>query len=215
MDAAFDRDTAMRGMVIRNLLVQGRVNIDPATLRETLKVKPGDPLLDFNPRAAQNALTQISWVRAVQVERRLPDTVYIRLTERAPFALWQDHGKLHLIDRDGVSLTDANLQKFSDLPMVAGADAPAHAGELIDLLRAEPTLMAQVDTANWVSDRRWDLLLKNGVIVQLPPGDAGLAIQQLVAAKGNGALKDENITVIDLRESGRMTVRKKAGSAGQ
>ena len=37
-----------------------------------------------------------------------------------------------------------------------------------DVLAAEPTLATQVEASSWVSDRRWDLTLKNGATVQLP-----------------------------------------------
>ncbi len=202
--------TAAHGFAVRNVLVQGRVNADPDVLRGLLNVAPGDPILAFDPAAAKESLERISWIKSARVERRLPDTVYIRLTERHPLALWQNKGKVRLIDDEGVTLTDMNLQKFSTLPLVVGEDAPAHASDFLQLLAAEPSLTPQVEAASWVSDRRWDLTLKNGITVELPPVDAGLALHRLASA--DSTLLDKDISMIDLREDGRMTVRTKPGA---
>ena len=204
--------SAAKGFAVKNLLVQGRVNIDPDVLRGLINVKPGDPILAFDPVKVRDSIRRLSWVRDVQVERRLPDTIYVRLSERHPLALWQDKGKLRLIDEDGVMLADSNLKAFASLPLVVGDDAPAHAAGLLRLLAAEPTLAPQVEASSWVSDRRWDLTLKNGATVQLPAGDAGLALRRLAAAQAENNLLEKDISVIDLREADRMTVRTKPGA---
>jgi cell division septal protein FtsQ len=35
------------------------------------------------------------------VERRFPDTIFIRISEKEPVALWKNQGKTYLVDRDG------------------------------------------------------------------------------------------------------------------
>jgi cell division protein FtsQ len=204
--------TAAHGFAIHNVLVQGRVNTDADVLRGLINVTPGDPILAFDPNGTRDMLERISWIKSAQVERRLPDTIYIRLTERHPLALWQNKGKLRLIDDAGVTLTDTNLQKFSSLPLVVGEDAPAHATEFLSLLAAEPSLAPQVEAASWVSERRWDLTLKGGITVELPPVDPGLALHRLAAAQADNALLDKDISMVDLREPDRMTVRTKPGA---
>jgi cell division protein FtsQ len=204
--------SAAKGYAVKNLLVQGRVNIDPDVLRGLIDVKPGDPILAFDPVKVRDSLKRLSWVKDAQVERRLPDTIYIRLTERRPLALWQDKGKVKLIDEDGVTLAEANLKSFGGLPLVVGDEAPRHAADLLRLLAAEPALVPQVEASTWVGGRRWDLALKKGITVQLPSGDAGLALRRLAAAQTENALLDKDISVIDLREDGRMTVRTKPGA---
>jgi cell division protein FtsQ len=204
--------SAAHGFAIRNVLVQGRVNSDTDVLRGLINVTPGDPILAFDPNSARESLERISWVKTARVERRLPDTVFIRLTERKPLALWQNQGKLRLIDEDGVTLTDAGLQKFSSLPLVVGEGAPAHASEFLRLLAADQALAAKVEAATWVGGRRWDMTLKGGITVQLPPVDAGVALRRLTTAQAEEALLDKDITVIDLREPDRMTVRTRPGA---
>ena len=127
-------------------------------------------------------------------------------------ALWQHKGKVRVVDDEGVTLTDALRHSFDDLPIIVGEDAPAHARGLIDMLAAEPMVEERVEAATWVSERRWDLKLRNGVTVRLPEGDIGLALRRLAAAQEDDGLMDRDITLIDLRDSGRITVRTRPGA---
>ncbi len=203
---------AAKGFAVKNLLVQGRVNVDAEVLKGLINIKPGDPILAFDPARVKESIMRLSWVRDVQVERRLPDTIFVHLTERRPFALWQDKGRVKLIDEDGVTLTDQNLQAFGKLPLVVGEGAPKQAAAILRLMAAEPLLAPQVEAFSWVSARRWDLTLKNGITVQLPANDPGLALHKLAAAQAENQLLDKDIAIIDLREEGRMTVRTKPGA---
>jgi cell division protein FtsQ len=206
------RETADRGFVINNVLVEGRVNTDPDMLRALLDVNRGDPVFAFNPREAKDLIERLTWIKEAHVERRLPDTVYIGLRERVPLALWQDKGKIRLVDNEGVTLTDKNLGKFGDLLIIVGDDAPLHAPELVNMLGAEPDIRGRIEAATWVGERRWDLKLKNGMTVKLPESDLGLALARLSQAQDKDGLLDRDVTVIDVRESDRITVRTKPGA---
>ncbi len=206
------QETADRGFIINNVLVEGRVNTDPDMLRALLDVNRGDPVFAFDPREAKDLIERLTWIKEAHVERRLPDTVYIGLRERVPLALWQDKGKIRLVDGEGVTLTDKNLGKFGDLLIIVGDDAPQHAPELVNMLGAEPDIRGRIEAATWVGERRWDLKLKNGMTVKLPESDLGLALARLSQAQDKDGLLDKDITVIDVRESDRITVRTKPGA---
>ncbi len=200
------------GFTVEDILVEGRVNTDADVLRALINIEKGDPLFAFNPAEARELIERIAWVNSAHVERRLPDTIYIRLTERVPLALWQNKGKIRVIDEEGVTLTDSELLPFKNLIIVVGEDAPAKAPALIDLLNAEPLLKARVEAASRVGDRRWDLTLKSGIKVKLPEDDAGFALRRLAVAQEDDGLLDKDLTVIDARESDRLIVRTRPGA---
>lgn len=203
---------AARGFAVQRILVEGRENTDADILRALINVEQGDPILSFSPREARELIRRLAWVKDAQVERRLPDTVYIGLTERRPLALWQHKGKVRLIDDEGVTLADSGFAKFRNLIILVGEDAPREALALIRMLEAEPLLRARTEAATWVGERRWDLKLKNGVVVRLPEGDLGLALRRLAAAQEEDQLLDKDVSVIDAREPDRMSVRTKPGA---
>jgi len=200
------------GFVVQKVLVQGRENTDADVLRALLNVKKGDPILAFNPQETKDLIERISWVREAHVERRFPDTIFVNLTERQPLALWQNKGKIRLIDKDGVTLTDRGYEKFGNLILLVGADAPQKAHELVSMLAAEPNLKARVTAASRIGGRRWDLTFNNGVTVKLPESDMGLALRRIAAAQEADKLLDRDITSVDVREADRMTVLTRPGS---
>jgi cell division protein FtsQ len=213
IQTAFYDTTGGWGFAVRNIMVDGRHYTDADTLRAMINMEKGDPIFSFHPAEAKKTIERISWVRFAHVERRLPDTIYIKLEERKPIALWQRNKRLSLIDADGVVLTDHNLAPWKNLMIVLGDDAPKKTAELIAMLDAEPVIRERVEAATLVSGRRWDLKLKSGAEVKLPEGELGLALRKLAINHEEEALLDKDVLSIDVREEGRITVRTKPGAA--
>jgi len=160
--------TARLGLVVTDVKVEGRETTDREAILTALGARPGTPILAMSPRRAKEQLETLPWVRSAVVERRLPDTLYVRLAERKPLALWQHGGKLELIDHEGAVIRVARLDRFAKLPMVVGEHAAGHAAELLDMLMTEPDLAARVSAAIRVGDRRWNLRIDNAIDVLLP-----------------------------------------------
>lgn len=203
--------SADMGFAIENILVDGRRYADAHVLLAIVNVEKGDPLFSFDPRVAQELISQVGWVESVQVERRLPSTIYIGLKERRPLALWQSEKRLKLLDDKGKVIVTSNLQRFADLILVIGKDSPVATPELIGNLQAEPDIYKRVEMAKYISQRRWDLQLKNGIEVKLPEEDMGLALARLARAQEKDGLLDKDIRSIDMREIDRISVRTKPG----
>ena len=158
--------TASAGFSVKNLMVEGREYTDYDAILAIANIQKGDPLFSFNARAAKDMLEKLSWVKEAHVERRMPDTIYIEVVEREPFALWQNNKRLSLIDDEGVFLTNHKLNRFKDLLIVVGKEAPQECGEFLSLLNSEPFVHEKVESVRHVAGRRWDLALKNGVIAE-------------------------------------------------
>lgn len=206
--------SAEKGFFVRDVLVEGRHYADPAVILGLLDVDRGDPVFAFDPVRARALLEQEAWIKSARVERRLPGVIYVSITERTPFALWQNQGKVQLIDPQGVVITDvkAQMARFQSLPLVVGEGAGTKAAGLLDLMKVEPLIMDRLEAATYVGERRWDLKLKTGTAVRLPEDDLGLALRRLAEAQETDRLMDKDLESIDLRESGRIIVKTKPGA---
>src|SRR3546814_1121255 len=149
--------TARLGLRIEEVLVEGRARTEAEEILARLGLETGRPILAVDPEAARIALEELPWVRAASVERQLPDTLYIRLAEREPLALWQEQGVIQVIDRDGAVIPGVEPRRYAHLPLVVGSDAPAHAAMLIAVMNSEPELRERVTAAVRVGGRRWTL----------------------------------------------------------
>ncbi len=200
------------GFSVQDILVEGRIHSDADVLRALVNIERGDPIFAFNPQDAKELIERVSWVKEAHVERRLPSTIYIGLMEREPVALWQNKKKIRVIDSEGVTLSDRDIEPFKDLIILVGESAPKHAPELLALLDAEPSLHDKVEAATWVGERRWDIKLKSGITVKLPEDDMGFALRKLAQAQDDDGLLEKDLTVIDMREADRITVRTRPGA---
>jgi cell division protein FtsQ len=204
--------SATAGFTVKDILVTGRKQISAEEILASLSVKQGMPIFGFNVADAEKSLSDISWVKSVVISRRLPDTIAVQLQEREPVALWQHQKKLYLIDGEGVTLAAGNLNGWQQLPLVVGTGAEKNVTALLALLQAEPAIAQELVSAVRVEERRWDLHLKNDIVVKLPEQDTELALSRLAALEKEKNILGRNITSIDLRQPERIMVTSGAPS---
>lgn len=207
--------TARAGLRVQDVLVVGRNRAGREEIFRALGAERGQAILAFDPFAAKTRLEKLNWVRAAMVERRLPDTIYLRLVEREPIALWQHDGKLAVIDREGVVVSREHLGRFAGLPMVVGEDAAEHAEAIIAILRTRPVVSDAVAAIVRVAGRRWDLRLKADVTVQLPEDGAARAVARLAELIARDGILARDVIAIDMRLPDRLVVRTRPGTRPQ
>jgi len=195
------------GLQVQDVLVEGMHNTPPELVREALGVRRGDPILGFDPHEARERLQLIAWVGQAHVERLLPGTIKVRLEERQPFAIWQREGKFSVIDREGRVVATENVGAFGRLPLIVGLGADRAAAPMVDALRGATEVQERVHALVRVSERRWNLRLRNGTDVLLPEGQEAAAITRLAELQAKQGLMDRPLVAIDLRLPDKLVLR--------
>ncbi len=214
VEAALDAGyaaTARWGLAINEVSVAGREQTAREILLTALQVEHGAPLLTFNPWVAQRRVEALPWIRRAAVERRLPDKIFLEIVERKPLAVWQLHGRLVVIDRNGDVIPGAEARRFAELPLVVGEDAPSHTARLLSILGSEPELNQKVTAAVRVASRRWNVQLAGGIDVQLPESGPAQAWAQLATIERKHSVLQRNVVAIDLRLPDRLIIRTQPG----
>lgn len=200
--------TAASGLRVRDVVIEGRANTPEPLLRAAIGVSKGDPILGFSVEAARARIETLSWVDHATVERRLPGTVVVFLQERRPFAIWQNHGKFQLVDRQG-QVVNQDVAQFKNLPLIVGLGAPSAASVLLDALTDRPALAEKVSAAVRVGSRRWNLRMHSGADVMLPEGHEVAALDRLMQLERNHSLLERPLAAIDMRLPDRLVLRPK------
>ncbi|GAB0117296.1 cell division protein FtsQ/DivIB [Acidisoma sp. 7E03] len=201
---------ATMGLTVQTIVIDGRENTPEPLLRRALGVMIGQPILGFSLTDARERLLSLGWVADAVVERRLPGTLVVRLIERAPFAVWQDHGDFRLIDRNGDTMGEQDVGRASEvlnLPLVVGTGAPEAATELFDEMKPYPDIRKRLVGAVRVGQERWNLDLKSGATVMLPGEAQDAALARLQALQDRMQILDRPVQEIDLRLTDRVVVR--------
>ena len=197
------------GFRVKSVDVQGIRQMDPRPVYDIAldQKTTAMPLVDV--RGIRERLLDYGWVKDARVSRRFPDTLVIDIVERKPAALWQNDQGLSLIDQEGVVLDRVPVSRMPDLPLLIGKGANAQAVPLQQLLDKVPALKAQLVSAKWIGQRRWDLSFQSGETILLPEGEAlaSAALVKFAKMDKSAGLLGRGIVRFDLRIPGKMTVR--------
>ncbi len=207
VSARFVTATANAGYALSTLEVEGRKETPKDDIMLALGAMKGDPILEIDLEAARQRIVDLPWVTSAVVERRLPGTLRVTLTEAEPLALWQKKGDFYLVSDSGDVLAVKDVARFGKLPVIIGDAAPQKAGDLFAMLGLEPELEKRVTAAVLVGNRRWNLRLDNGVDIKLPEVAAGAAWQKFASLEKQHHLLDKDISIIDLRQDDKLVVR--------
>jgi cell division protein FtsQ len=195
------------GFGVKRVAVEGQLHATDADITAALQAGPETILLGFDTDAAKARLEAVPWIRHAQVMRFLPSTLQVAIEERAPYAIWQKDGQTYVVDDEGVVLTRALRDAYSDLPFVVGDGAGKSASQLFAVLVRYPELREKMLAAIRVGDRRWTLKLKSGVEVMLPDDNVDEALTSLARLEREHGVLEKDIAAVDLRLLDRVTVR--------
>ena len=168
------------------------------------------PLVDLD--AVREKLLRYGWIADAHVSRRLPDTLLVDIVERTPAAVWQDSGRLTLIDAAGVLLEPVDPAAIPDLPLVIGPGADRQEAAYQNLLAAAPALRPRVKAATWIGNRRWDLTFDSGETLALPEDGAPAALLRFAEMDGARPLLGRGWIRFDMRDPSKLVARKPGAS---
>ena len=196
------------GFVVRQVEITGAVNQPRLSIYREVLEGGSDSMLLTDLPAMRARLQALPWVKDVSIARRWPDRLEVRVTERAPAALWQRHGNIRLIDAEGTVLPAEDLSLFPNLPLVVGAGAKDETAALLSLIAAHPELAKDMQAALWVGQRRWDMRMKSGETISLPEGKAAAAaLMRFAEIHRDTPLLGRGFVRFDLRVPDQMVVR--------
>ena len=198
--------SADAGLALSEVHISGRNYTSYDDIKSAIKAPYGTALMALSLPEIKHNLEQLGWVKSASVSRIYPDAIAIELDERRPLALLQSTGGHRLIDEVGHVIFGANAAQFSHLPVLSGEGAAEQAKPIIEALRTEPDLFADVWALQRISNRRWDVHLRTGLSVRLPEKDAALAWSKLAILDRETKIMKRDLATIDLRVQGQLIV---------
>lgn len=208
----FDSVTSGMGLKVRNLLVTGASPEARAAIQQAVGVSADQPIVSLDLNAVRDRVQAVGWVKEARVVRLLPDTLIVDVKEHDRLAVWQTGGHAYVIDSRGQVIQGADAGRYPGLPLVVGKGADQTAAEILPLLAQRPRLMARVEALVRVDERRWDLRLKDGALIQLPAVDQDSALIRLDALDQRERLLDLGFARVDLRTPEEVAVRPSEGA---
>jgi cell division protein FtsQ len=199
--------TARSGFAVAQLHINGNRDTSEIDIIGAIGLDGHTSLVGFDAGEARQRVEELPWVQQATLRKIYPDSIEIDLVERRPFAVWQDAGKLTVIERDGAPIAPFAGTRHAKLPLVVGKGAPEAAADFVAVVAKQPVLAAKVSGYVRVGERRWDLQVDGRIRVRLPETGAESALAELARLDAEQALFSTDIVEVDMRLADRVTVR--------
>ena len=207
VSGGLDRVTTGMGLTLKRVPVTGASPEAAAAVRAAVGVHADQPIVSLDLAAVRDRVQSVGWVKEARVVRLLPDTLIVEVKEHDRLAVWQVDGQIKVIDAAGRVIEGADARRYPALPLVVGRGADGAAGDILPLLAQRPRLMGRIDALVRVDERRWDLRLKDGGLIQLPAVEQEAALIRLDALDQRERLLDLGFARVDLRTPEAVAVR--------
>jgi cell division protein FtsQ len=197
------------GFEVRHVRVTGTQRMDEQLVYARVLSQRTRAMPDVDVAALRAELMTLPWVKDARVSIQLPHTLAIDIVERTPHAVLEKPDRLVLIDAAGVELEPVSPEKAKGLLRLAGPGAAQQARGFDQLLAAAPALAPQVEAAEWVGNRRWNLTFKTGQLLALPEGEveAATALVKFARLDGQNRLIGGKVLAFDMRTPPRLYMR--------
>ena len=190
------------------LAIDGASDPVAREIREGLPVHLPASSFDLDLEALRKEVLTVPAVEAAQVHVRTGGVLEVVVRERAPVALWRGPDGLSVLSRDGISIgTLESRAQRADLPVLAGEGANAAVPEALEVIAAADPFRHRLRGLQRVGERRWDIVLDRGQVIQLPSDDPVGATERVIALDTAQDLLQRDIAVVDFRNRDRATVR--------
>jgi cell division protein FtsQ len=107
---------------VRTIEIDGAVHTPRAALDQVTQRYVGLNLFQIDIARVQHDLGGLGWVRRIDIEKKLPDTLRIKISERTPVALARAGERLLYVDEEGVGFAELSPRVGDpDLPLISEA----------------------------------------------------------------------------------------------
>ena len=119
---AYQQTQSDARFAVKRIEVQGVKHTPAAALDLVTQQYTGLNLFKIDIARVQRDLGGLAWVSRIDIEKQLPDTLRIHITERQPVALVSNGDRLLYIDANAVAFAELSPQVGDDdLPIITGA----------------------------------------------------------------------------------------------
>ncbi|MBM4161805.1 MAG: FtsQ-type POTRA domain-containing protein [Ignavibacteria bacterium] len=175
---------------VRHIVIQGNRIVETAEVLRLVRMQKNAQLHDVDLMGVRKAVLSHHFIKDAVVERDLPATLKITVTERAPLAIVNGAEILYL-DEEGIVLPHSISKQLFDLPVLTGVspDVALAAGTMIHNADVQEAL-AILATSKLVGKELYHMIsearLRNGGDIVLYGAERGVPI---IFGRGNIADK--------------------------
>jgi cell division protein FtsQ len=209
--AAYRHTQSGAQFAVKTIEIDGATHTPRGALDAVTRQYRGMNLFKLDIARVRRDLGALAWVRRVDIEAKVPDTLRIKIVERTPIALVLDGGEalspVRYVDDDGVTFAELSpAVGDNDLPIIRGGDVLRCVALLRDLRARDPQLYARVSEVRPIAPHGFSIFDRElGAFVYADGEQLSAKWRDLYAIVANE--KAGRIEYADLRFADRIIVK--------
>ncbi len=189
---------------IQNIEVQNNLLIESNEIKKRLKTIYKKNIFFISKNDIAEPISEIDFLEKVEVKKKYPDTIIIKVFETKPVAIIYKNKVKLLIDSSSNLISHENIVVFGQLPSVFGENADKNFIFFLNKLRQNSFPTEKINNFFYFQAGRWDIQFHNNKIIKFPQNNIDEAIIKAVELLNREDFKNYN--TIDLRVGGKIIV---------
>lgn len=107
---------------IQQIIVNGEKKLTDIEVLNMARIDIGMNILTINLKEASKRIEQHPWIENAQLKRKLPQNIFISITERDPIAMI-NLDRLYLIDKQGIIFKEIGPEDVLNVPILTGLES--------------------------------------------------------------------------------------------
>ena len=157
--------------------INGLNNISEDEILNLIKPYKGSSIFLIPIKKIAKKISQNNWVKSINIQSNYKDTIEINIDESKPIGIYTT-GIQNILFSDDLKILENianNEKRFSALIKFEGKNSIHESIKLIDSFPDD--FIQYVDKAFLINQRRWDLELKNSILLKLPENNIKEALE--------------------------------------
>ncbi len=150
-----------------------------------------------------NNLSELNWVKKVNISINFKDKINIEIFEYNPIGLYSYNNQLYYFSKQGKIIDRAKLGLNEKYIIFNGKNVLKHANDFLNHLEnIQKDKIPHIKEASYVNERRWDIILHNNILINLSEEKIEDSIKNYNKLINNFKISEINtIKRIDLRNN--------------
>ncbi len=190
---------------IKNIKIINNEKINQDVIEKKLKKIYGKNIFFIKTSEIEKVIRNITYLQSIEVKKKYPNTLIVKVFETSPLAILLKNSDYYILD-SGANLILINADSVTNYnyPHIFGKNSEKYFLNFLQLLKKNNFPIIDIKSYYYFQIGRWDLQLKDGLLIRLPNNMIKNAIEKSVELLNKDDFK--NYEVIDLRINGRIIV---------
>ena len=190
---------------IENIEIKNNFLTNKNEIEEKLNIIRKENIFFIKREDIEKLLKEIKFLHKIEVKKKYPSTVIIKVFETKPVAILFKNQVKHVIDSSSNLIAFNKDMKFNNLPGIFGEKAEENFISFFNQLKKNNFPNKKIKNFYYFQIGRWDLQLVNNKVIKFPHNNIEDAIIKSIELLDHKNFKSYNI--IDLRIDGKIIVK--------